>query len=305
MDYTPVVAAILITNTIIAILVMLMTLLLKKGSVAYIYFSIIFLIPIGGIILLTFSHLTHILSFKKKELSYKDISFDTTRQTKKQKADVAEELNKLLPLEESFNISETKNRREAFLNVLKYDYSNNIASIKQGLDNEDSETSHYAASAVMSLSTEFLNKLTLQRRLFDNKSEANGAQLAQDYLDTMRGFFHSNLMGAGDRKKYTGIYVGMLDWLYGNHPTLVVAEDLALLIDLLIERGSYADADIWSRRAIASFPADDLVYNITLKLYYSSGERDKFMSLLKEIMGSDLSISNDTLQHIRYFTYRG
>lgn len=305
MDNAALVTAILIGNTLVALLVMAIALLLKKGSLAFMLFAVIALLPVAGAVFLLGSAVHHRLTLlKNKELTYEDISFDTTRKTKKIKADIAGELGSLLPLEESFSVSGTKERREAFLHTLKQDYSNNIASLKQGLDNEDSETSHYAASAVMTLVTDFLNKLAVQKHLFDNRSADDGAERAQDYLNILSSFFYSDLMGASDRKKYTDIYVNVLEWLFGEHPGAVAIDDLVLAINLLIEKSAFAAAAVWSQRVIKAFPDEDAAYNVTLKLYYASGDHERFLSLLREIMASDITISNDTLQHIRFFTYR-
>lgn len=304
MDTTMLVLGILLLNTVIAVVVMVVMLLLKKGHLSYMYAATIFFIPVLSELYYVLSFIVYHFTPLGKGLTYKDISFDATRREKKRKADIQKEVD-ILPLEEAFMVSNNADRRRALLDALKSDYSKSMATIMRGVNNEDGETSHYAASVVMSTITEYLNRINDTKKIYDEASGEEKLEAAYEYLDTLQDFVNSEVVDRADERKYVNLFVEILSWVFESRRDKMRLDDYLFAIEHLVNMEEFGMAKIWSDRAFADFPTEDGVYNQTLRLYYESHDSEKFLGLLNELMGANINISNETLQTIRYFTYRG
>lgn len=292
---------IVILNTIVATFILIWDILNKNGKIAYAHFAVIFLCPIVGGLFYLGSFLLYKSKLRDQTLEYADISFDASRHVKKQKGNFIEEVD-ILPLEEAFTVSNTKDRRKALLATLKKeDQTKNIPTILRGLNNEDSETRHYAASFVLSTSTDYLNLLSKLKDEYNDSEDQVGA--ARNYLAGLKSFMQSDIMDKIDKVKYIRIHSEVMGWMYKHFREEVTLDDYVYQIGLLLEANNYDDAKIWSDRAIHSFPEEDAPYHSTMKMYYQFGDVDKFLDMLKEIMASNINISNETLQTIRFFNY--
>jgi|GEM_PF-4738499 len=289
---------IILLNTIGAVVMLIYNLARKKGDIAYVHFFVILLIPLVGAVYLFCANLFYRISLRDRQLTYEGISFDASRHIKKQKGDFMEEVN-ILPLEEAFKVSDKKDRRFALLSTLKKESTKNIATILLGLNNEDSETRHYAASYVLATSTDYLNLLNRLReeyRTADDQSEA-----AREYLAGLKSFLQSDILDAVDQVKYIRIYTDVLSWMFKYFRDEVLLEDYIYQIELLLECDDYENAKIWADRAMHSYPDEDAPFYVLMKMHYQLGDYDSFLVLLRQIMQSSINISGDTLQKIRFF----
>ena len=296
-----IVLIIVIINTIIGIVVFFWDLFREKGNYAYVHLSVIVFCPVVGALFFLCAYLMELIFDEKLSLSYQDIGFDTTRRVKKVKKGFLEEVD-ILPLEEAFSVSGKQERRRALLTALKRDYKKNISSVQLGLNNEDGETSHYAASAILSLTTEFLNKIAKLRAAFE-KNE-NQPQSARDYIDTLAEFMNGEILDSIDKKKYAKTYVDVVNWLYENHKEAVNVLDFAYALKLLIEFEDFDYALTLSEKAQKEYPDEDIIYYLMMKAYYNSENFPKLKETLGRVMASEINISNETLQVIRFFNYR-
>jgi len=292
---------IIIINAIVGIIVFFWDLAREKGAYANVHLLVILFCPVVGILFFFFSYLIEAIFNKKLDLEYRDIGFDTTRQVKKVKKGFLEEVD-ILPLEEAFSVSDRQDRRRALLTALKRDYKKNISSVQLGLNNEDGETSHYAASAILSLTTEFLNKLAKLRLAFDENEDQ--PQTSRDYLNTLTEFMNAEILDNIDKRKYAKTYVEVVNWMYDNYKEEVLVEDFGYALKLLIEFEDYDYALKLSDIALREYPDEDVIYYLIMKAYYNSENHDKLKELLKRIMDSTINISNETLQVIRFFNYK-
>ena len=293
---------IIILNAVAACLVLIWQLNANDTKLAISYFIVILACPIVGGLYYLGAYLLLRTSFRNSELTYADISFDSSRHEKKQKGNFLEEVD-ILPLEEAFVVSEKHDRRKALLSVLKKDITKNISSILLALNNDDSETSHYAASVILSTSTDFLNDLTKLKYAYEHESNEDNPDPACAYLAGLNVYMQSNIMDTIDKAKYIHIYNDVLSWLYINFKELITVEDFVNVITLLVEIAEYENARGWAMRARHRFPEEDSILFAILRLHYQSGAKEDMLALIKEIMNSNINISNDMLQIIRFFTY--
>lgn len=299
-----IVLIICILNVVVSLICLIWNLINDKGKIAFAYFIAMLIVPAFGPLLYLLAHIMYRTVLSEQEISYADISFDSSRHEKKQKGNFMEEVD-ILPLEEAFLVSNLSDRRKALLQTLKKDYSKNISTILMGVNNEDSETSHYAASVVMSASTDYLNMLAKLREEYLNEESEDQTKAALDYLAGLKEFMQSDIMDAVDKGKYIRTHTEVMEWMYKYARNEISVDDYVYQIELLLETDNLELSKEWTNRALHGFPDEDAVYYATMKMYFNFNLHDEFMQMLNELMKSNINISNETLQTIRFFTYQG
>ncbi len=296
-----IVILIVVINTMIALAVLIFDIVRKKGGLTFVHFFILLFCPVVGIIVFLGAYVFDRILDKQLALSYEDISFDATRSVKKIKANLKEEID-IVPLQEAFLVSNHKDRRKALLATLKKDYKRNIATVIRGINNDDSETSHYAASVVLSTNTDYLNRLSRLRAEFDRALD--DPKPAHDYIEGLTEYMKSDILDNVDKIKYAHFYLEALDFLCDGFADEVPEEYFTFGIQTLIEINDFDLALSWSQRAVRYYPENDRILYAIMKIYYKNGSTERFISMIKEIMESTISISNETLQVIRFFLYK-
>ena len=114
--------------------------------------------PLVGPLFFSGTFVMTALMRKEKDIQQNIVNFSKERHLKVSAPDVSQELT-IVPLEESFMVSPLEERRRHLLDVLKKSNSSNYTVMLKGLDNEDTETVHYAASTISKAKENFENNI--------------------------------------------------------------------------------------------------------------------------------------------------
>lgn len=127
----------------------------------------------------------------------------------------AEELN-VVSIEEALLVNEHADRRRVMIQVLKQDAFKYMDILKKAISNEDTETSHYAVSAVM----EIKRKLTLSMQELSVQYESNKQDPAvlQAYGEVLDQYMNSGFLDEKTLRNYRVSYIQVLDELIGIDP---------------------------------------------------------------------------------------
>jgi hypothetical protein len=291
----------ILCNVIVSVLVLIWDLVRRKGSFCLVHIFIMFFCPVVGPLYFFGEFIFELIFNKQRELSYRDISFDSTRHDKKIKGVFLEEVD-ILPLDEAFTVSNKKDRRKALLTTIKRDLEANIQSVRRGINNDDSETSHYAASVILTANTRYLNMI--QKARLEHETGENQPEAAHNYLDILSEFMRSNILDEVENEKYLKAFVETLNWMFSNYPEDVEQEDYVFAISMLIDYNQFEAASNWIARGLQAYRNSDAIHYLQMKMYYVMGDKERFSSAMNEIMSSNINISNKTLQLIRFFTYK-
>ena len=117
-----------------------------NGRTYLLRFVVMLLCPVIGPLLFLLSYLIFKLPFWKKA-DLEDVIFSKERVRIQMKADEERERN-VIPLEDALAVNDKTRMRMVMMNVLKGDIQSSLSAISQALKVKDSETSHYAASAL-------------------------------------------------------------------------------------------------------------------------------------------------------------
>lgn len=207
------------------------------------------------------------------------------------------ELN-VLPVEEALLVSEHSTRRKVMIDVLKQDAINYLDILQTAVSNEDTETSHYAVSAIM----EVKRKLTLSLQELSVQYEQNkdDEHLLGAYADVLSGYLRSGFLDERTLRKYKFIYVDVL----GRYAEISDHAEQAFTdkIDTELELGSYADAEQTCRLFEERYPQSENVYLCYFKIYYTIRSSEKLRSNLAALKRSPIKLSNQALTLVRFWS---
>ena len=167
--------------------------------------------------------------------------------------------------------------RTLMLNVIRGDVANSLASIALALNSQDSETSHYAASVLQ----EELNNFRVNVQKMYAKIEQE-EETQTEYELCLLPYMNSVL----EQKVFTELTSEAYEWICIS----------------LLDIKDYEPMEKWCNRAFEQYPEALSSYTCRLKLYFTSGQRDKFFEVLESLKKSHIVIDKETLELIRIFS---
>jgi len=206
----------------------------------------------------------------------------------------------IVPLEEAIEITDKDNLRILMMNLVKGDIQQSLSRVAMALNSEDSETAHYAASVLQDSLNDFRNKVQQSMRIIE-QGEENQLDYACVLVEYMDVVLKQHVFTEMEQKTYVNTMNDVCELIYKKDSERMLSEYYAAVSVRLLEIGEYAKSQKWCDRAEYQYPNTLSTYTSQLKLYFSSGERDKFFHVLEELRKSSIVIDNETLEMIRVF----
>lgn len=296
---------ILLINTILAVLYLFFGLVRRKKKeqerghrMKYLLLSgVIFLCPVVGICFLCFSHLLY-LFFSRRAVDMSDVSFSREKVQIYTPADMKRDIN-IVPMADVLNISDIAYRRRMLLDVLKKDARKAMSAIALAMENEDSETSHYAASVLMDALSEFRGNI--QNMLKSFRENPQDSELGLLILDHLNEILRQNVFTGGEKASYIYMADNVGETIFKEAREALDGRYYSALTELLVDAGDYQNAKKWGDRALAYQPDCTESYLSNLKLYFTFENREEFFACLDRLKSSDLAIGKEALEYIRLF----
>ncbi|MBM7570005.1 hypothetical protein [Aquibacillus albus] len=268
--------------------------LMRKKINWIVRLAFIVCIPVFGIILLIF------LYFNKKEAnSLPDwliqISDDDDEEIlqKDQHASVSN----VIPFKDALMFNDNQLKRKMLLNMLKKDSFQNTHLLRAALENEDTETSHFAATAIMDTKSKLGNSIQdLEVELDKDPINLNKliemSQLLKNYLEV-------ELVDHQTIRKYRYTYSGVLERILELNP--YNEECFIKKIDNDLELGEYQNARYYCDLFRHYFPGNEESYFQTMKLYYQLKDDAGFQQTVHELRNSSIKLSQKGLSKLRFW----
>jgi hypothetical protein len=210
---------------------------------------------------------------------------------------IADETN-VVSLEESLLISDTNHRRETMMKVLKKDALNYFQFISSALNNDDSETSHYAASSILYI-----------RRLMDTKmreiskirhENPDDITIAMDYFEITDRYIKIFDLDADIMAKYIEENILILKKIIDDKEE-TPQKYIIRLIELLIIRDEHTEAKKYCKIVLLMYPDNEEKYVGLLKSYYEMKDKKNFNSILQLFIDSNVIFSSRVLEIVRFW----
>lgn len=212
------------------------------------------------------------------------------------KVDVEKEIN-IVPMEEALLLNDTGTRRKMLINMLKDDSISHIGILETALQNSDTETAHYAATAVVELKRKLqLDLQEMSVRFEENKTDV---QAVQSYAEVLKRYVESSFLDDRTKKKYLFTYSFVLEQLL----ELTKEEESTFieLINVLFENKEYPKAVTYCEMFHAHHPKSEMAYVMSLKLFYLMRDVTEFQKELLKMKQSPIRFSPQTLKLIRFW----
>lgn len=204
----------------------------------------------------------------------------------------------VVPIEDALVASQHQDRRQALIEVLKQDTINYIEVLQRAVNNEDTETSHYAVSAIMEFKRKLL--IALQDLEVRYEQDQNHAETAKAYIEVLAAYVNSGFLDERTKRKYQYTYLSVLTNYLERHEK--EEQLLAAKLETEIELGIYAEAEQTALQYVEYFPLSEQAYMALLKYYFIVRSRRKLGQTLNRLKNSPIRLSNAGLTAVRFWS---
>ena len=132
-------------------------------------------------------------------------------------------------------------RRRVMIDLLKQDSLDYLEVLQMAVGNEDTETSHYAVSAIMEMKRKIvINLQELAVKFEENKRDAH---VLHSYAEILKSYMRSGFLDERTRIKYSYTYTNVLKLLIEQVPEAAEAYVDKIRTDLELEEYAEAEAN--------------------------------------------------------------
>ncbi|WP_284641340.1 hypothetical protein [Paenibacillus silviterrae] len=210
----------------------------------------------------------------------------------------AEKEMNVVPLEETLLVNDLTARRRAMIDLLKQDSLEYLEVLQMAVGNEDTETSHYAVSAIVEVKRKLT--LALQEMSVAYQSNKNDPHLVRSYADILKSYMRSGFLDDRTLLKHRHTYSSLLGQLLELAPDSPGTYSEKIANDL--ELAEYAAAENTARTFLERYPRSEDAYLSLMNVYYSTRSYHRLMEVVNELKASPVRLSNPTLTMIRFWS---
>jgi tetratricopeptide (TPR) repeat protein len=249
---------------------------------------IVFFLPVAGLLFFAISAILNRIPNRSDSIvdSYLKYIREKKHIYYEEVIDFEKEIN-TVPLEDSLNFSDNKSKRAYLIYILKKDFASHIKGLQRALKSRDTETSHYAASALVEIKKQF--EILLINSYENYKNNKDDVSLVQEYVNTLKKYLKSGLTDKVDYYNYLEKYSFVLADLLSRHITNETYFMDKINCDL--ELGDYKSAEDFSKRFFEYFPNSEKPYLALLKLYYLSRDVKSFINVSKVLKSKKIGLT--------------
>ncbi|WP_372629192.1 hypothetical protein [Cohnella sp.] len=204
----------------------------------------------------------------------------------------------VVPIEDALVASRHQERRQALIEVLKQDTIKYIEVLQLAVNNEDTETSHYAVSAIMEMKRKLL--ISLQELEVRYEQDPHHAETAKAYVEVLAVYVRSGFLDERTKRKYQYTYLSVMTNYLKQHEK---EEQLfAAKLETEIELGIFAEAEQTALHYVECFPLSEQAYLSLMKYYFTVRSSRKLEQTLIRLKNSPIRLSNAGLTAVRFWS---
>ncbi len=256
------------------------------------------LFPIGGMILVALILKNTNTCYEAIELSYfRDDENQDYKPLFISDIDVNEETD-IVALDEVLLLSDLDVRRKTVLNILKRDGEKYTQFINEAIQNQDSETVHYAAASIMNRKRKLdMDMLETSKLYKENPMDAN---LAISYSKILETQLNTLYIHEEARNMMIKENISVLENIVINRLSKG-QEHIIRLIELLLEERQFNLAIDYLNIFMDEYKDTEEKYMVSLKAYYEIEDRKGFEKVLSRIREGGITLSKEAYDIIRFW----
>lgn len=252
--------------------------------------------PFIGFVLLYF--MFHSLKNNENHLNEEMIRKDKDIPELLNRVNVEKEL-RVVPIKEALIMNDNQTKRNMLLNLLKNESFKNIEILQTALQNEDTETSHYAAVAIQDIKGKLLS--TMQQLEFQMEQNENDVELLKTSAQVIKQYLDTGFLDERTNKQYLYKYTLILEKVIHIVPT--EKEHYIEKINSDLKLGELETAEEYSTMFLQYCSNEEESYFMALKIYYILKNPIKFNEMLFRLRQSSIRLSPQGLNKIRFWLY--
>lgn len=269
----------------------------KKKENGLIKVLIVTFFPLFGMILTVYL-------FPKKPIQIHQIN-NVNNEGKKKVADVKQfrsvhvenEIN-FVPIQDALILNDNKTKRKLIIHSLKENSIQNPDILRQALQNEDSETSHYAATAIMEMKRKLLNSIREYSVMLDEKP--NDVEVLTSYAEVIKEYLRSGFLDRGTYQRYQSLLSSVLEKILESQK--INKDHFIDKILCELELMNHRKASYYSELFLEEYPEDEMAYIMAMKLQYTLQNPIALQQIINELKKQPVHLSAKGLSIIRYWT---
>jgi hypothetical protein len=216
------------------------------------------------------------------------------------KENIEKERN-VIPIEDALILNENKVKRSMLLDLLKEESFQNMDALKFALKNEDTETSHYAAAAIVEIKRKLLIAMqTLERKVDENPSDL---QVLSAYRDVIKQYMNSGFLDERTLLKNRYSYSTVLERMIDIQPNEVsyFIEKISCDLQLL----EYSTARDYCDLFLKLHSNCEEAYFMDMEIHFLMQNAEAFEESLIKLRHSSVSLSPNGLSKLRFWLQGG
>lgn len=291
---------VLVVNAIVVLLYWLINIPFRKGNrKAYVICGLVMLLcPVAGPVFFGLAQIFY-RAFFFEPVDLDGVIFSKERVRTFIRADEESERN-MVPLEEAIEVASTDELRNLMMNIVRGDIQKSLATIALALNSEDTETAHYAASVLQDAINDF--RITVQKEVAVLKEEEGSVAVSAGMLvDYMNQVLRQHVLTEIEQKDYVKIMDEVCDIFYEKEKERMTGAQFEAICLRLLEIEEFEMCQKWCERAVYQYPNTLSTYTCQLKLFFNSGQKERFFEVLNDLRQSSIVVDSETLELIRVF----
>ncbi|ATP40265.1 hypothetical protein CSE16_09530 [Solibacillus sp. R5-41] len=204
----------------------------------------------------------------------------------------------VVSIEEALIISDFTTRRRVMLDLLKQDAMKYLDILQTAVTNDDTETSHYAVTAVIEVKREL--SLLLQKLSVEFSQNPQDQHVALTYVQVIREYLQSGFLDKQSTKNYRMTYIQVIQSIIENNKATEALFNEK--IDMELTLGELQAAEQTALLFKEHYPLSEKPYLQLLAIYCELKSASKFRSVLNNLKNAPITLTNEALVTVRYWS---
>lgn len=208
----------------------------------------------------------------------------------------------VVPVEDAMAVGENEEKRKLLLKQLKKDLKENYKILLAAERDEDSESVHYVAATKMEIYR--LQQAQWLECRGDLERDPDNPEKYHTACTVLMEMIHSGVLSSVEESAYRRRLCQLVQGQITAGESEVSQREYEEYLSSLVELGQYAEAQLlWQEHT--ERVRSEASYHEMLKMFYQTGERQKFEDLLDDLRKNrQIRLSSKGLEQLRYWAGR-
>lgn len=214
------------------------------------------------------------------------------------KVDVEKETS-IVPMKDALLLNNNQTKRKMLMDILKNDSFGHIEILQTALKNDDTETSHYAATAIQDIIGKLHN--SIHQMEFQLEKNPNDFTILTSFAQVIKQYLNIGFLDERSEKQYLYRYSQIFERLIEIKP--YEKEHYIEKINCDLQLGDLETAEKFTLIFIQNCSNEEESFFMAMKLYYILKDQLKFKEILQSLKDSSIRLSPQGLNKLRFWLH--